>query len=321
MTNESRVPEYKDLDEAYLAELGRVLDVGVDVSPRELLTLERTDSVLRLRDPRARLIHTTARRWSLHYAIGEMLWHFSGSYDLAFISYYSDVWNRFTDDGRTIQGSCYGRKIFGALESGVSRWDSARRLLQADPDTRRCVITLYDPVELAGAAEAKDIPCCNMLQFLVRDGKLCLTVYMRSNDLMYGFVYDIFLFTMLQELMAVQLQLPIGWYQHVAGSLHIYNRDINWARRIANSLKPVGRPMPAMTNPDELPTVLKHEEFIRLADELDPTMKFNVSPFWDNILVALLFHKLRRLREYDEMMIAAKRLDGTCFESVISVFL
>lgn len=320
MRIDSPISQYMSLNGAYLSELRRVLATGQDVAPRELRTMERTDCTLRISDPRARLVNATARRWSLHYALGELLWHLSASNDLAFISYYSKVWKRFTEDGRTISGSCYGRKIFGQHGAKQSRWESAKRLLRADPDTRRCVITLYDADELSNADIAKDVPCCNMLQFLIREGRLCLTIFMRSNDLMFGFVYDVFLFTMLQEIMASQLGVPLGWYQHAAGSLHVYDRDRTWAGTVISEPTQPICPMPAMRHVDHLPAVIEYEKAIRLADELDPSMKFDVDPYWEEMLVALMFHKLRRLRQHNDMIIAARRLDGTCFEPVVSVF-
>ena len=74
-----------------------------------------------------------------------------------------------------------------------------------------------------------DLNCTVCLQFIVRDGKLYCTTYMRSNDLWLGFPYDVFQFTCIQIRMAMELGLDIGSYTHIAGSLHIYERDFEKA--------------------------------------------------------------------------------------------
>ena len=78
----------------------------------------------------------------------------------------------------------------------------------------------------------KDLNCTVCLQLFIRDCKLYMTTYMRSNDLWMGFPYDVFQFTCLQILMAMKLHVGIGTYTHVAGSLHLYERD--WQKGMKN---------------------------------------------------------------------------------------
>ena len=49
---------------------------------------------------------------------------------------------------------------------------------------------------------------------------------MRSNDLWTGFPYDVFQFTAMQILMSMELGLELGSYTHIAGSLHLYERNL-----------------------------------------------------------------------------------------------
>ena len=50
-----------------------------------------------------------------------------------------------------------------------------------------------------------------------------VSVYMRSNDLWYGFCNDQYQFASLQEMVADRLSIPTGWYYHHAHNLHLYN--------------------------------------------------------------------------------------------------
>ena len=72
----------------------------------------------------------------------------------------------------------------------------------------------------------KDLPCTISLQYLIREGALHCIVYMRSNDLWLGFPYDVFCFTAFQTKLAMELGVKLGTYTHIAGSLHLYERNL-----------------------------------------------------------------------------------------------
>jgi thymidylate synthase len=97
-------------------------------------------------------------------------------------------------------------------------------MLQKDSDTRQAVVALYRPNDCG--ISTKDMPCTLTLQFMIRNDKLNLIVNMRSNDLWFGGVYDIFCFTALQELMANELKVEVGLYYHHVGSFHLYEKNI-----------------------------------------------------------------------------------------------
>jgi thymidylate synthase len=154
--------------------------------------------------------------------------------------------------------------------------------------------------DLAEAVEAADVPCCTTLQFLLRDGRLNLITYMRSNDIFTGFGYDIFFFTMLQELLACELEVALGWYQHVVGSLHLYDQDRRRALAAIES-SPDLVVMPPMTNPADLKRVLHYEKEIRRGALLELAPRSDVSEYWQPFLGVLLFHRYRRTAEEGRM--------------------
>lgn len=255
-------PSFTNLDAVQRWALSAALETGLSSAPRGLPTRELLAQGFTLECPRRRRIMTPERRWSFPLAIGEFCWHASGSNDVSSIAYYAPRWQDFADDQKRIGGSCYGTRIFSAGDGSPSQWSSLLNLLIEDPTTRRAVLDLqsFGP---ALTNDAKDVSCTMGIQFFVRGGKLHAVVNMRSNDIIWGLPYDVFLFTMLQELLASTLLLELGSYCHFVGSLHLYERQMPLARRILAAPLPPESEMPPMEKPEQLSAFLDCEAAIR----------------------------------------------------------
>lgn len=185
---------------------------------------EVLNAVTVITDPTQNIIKSPIRHLPMRYAVGELLWYLSGSNRLDAISKYSSAWQSLSDNGYTVN-SAYGYRI--KSQFGFDQWEYVKGLLKKDHNTRQAVIHIKD----ANDEPTKDTPCTVSLQFLLRDNKLNLTVYMRSNDIWLGFPYDVFSFTCMQILMCNELNMEcdpfieLGEYTHIAGSLHLYKRD------------------------------------------------------------------------------------------------
>lgn len=195
---------------------------GTISSPRGHKIVELENVNIIIENPRARIISCPERQMSMAYAFGELAWYLSGRNDLKTMKYYSKFLENCSDDGETLN-SAYGFRIFtGRHEKiGFDQWDNCKRLLSEDNDTRQAVIHLHTPND----KKTKDEVCTLSLQFLIRDGKLNMITTMRSNDIVLGFTYDVFAFTMLQEMMADELNVELGYYCHNVGSMHLYLDD------------------------------------------------------------------------------------------------
>jgi thymidylate synthase len=71
-----------------------------------------------------------------------------------------------------------------------------------------------------------------MHQFRIRNNKLNMSVYMRSNDVWLGSAYDFFQFTRVQLAMCSVLGIEPGTYAHHVGSLHIYENNYEAADQL-----------------------------------------------------------------------------------------
>jgi len=273
-----------DLNAVQRWALASILSEGEHTAPRSQDTLELYPVGFELENPRARCVTNRRRRWNLPLAIGEFAWHVSGSNNLDFIAYYTDRWREFSDDGSTIRGSCYGHRLFGG---NPTRWSRMLQLLKADQNTRRAVF-LFGDADMAFDLNAKDVACATSIQFLLRSNQLHAFVTMRSNDVIWGLPYDVFLFTMLQELLAAELTVSLGKYYHFAASFHLYKRHIDLAREIVSVRDDTSPPMAPIAATEHLPLFLRCEESLRSGTPLTQLADLpNLAPYWRSLLEPL----------------------------------
>ena len=285
------IPTFDSMDESLLSVLRHLLRDGEEVAPRRIKTRELTGYTFRLSNPRARRIALPARAWKESLAVGEFCWHLAGSDSVDFVAYYAPVWQRFSEDGARITSSCYGRRIFGG--ASPTQWDRAHNALSYDAATRRAVLNLADAA--ANPVSAVDVSCITSIQFLLRDDRLDCITTMRSCDVIWGLCYDVYFCTMLQELMASRLGTEVGWYQHAAGSLHLYEHMMPMATEIvAEGLIARADPMPPLTMPESVPAFLAAEAALR-ERRPEATAKLQaLPPYWR--MLASPLEKLHRVR-------------------------
>ena len=104
-------------------------------------------------------------------------------------------------------------------------------LLKYDNDTRKAVLSIFNPTIDADHLDGKArIPCSMYYQFLIRNNgkgeKVCNIVYnQRSSDMVSHFGDDVYLAWKLMEYVANKVGVKPGYLYHQLGSLHAYQRD------------------------------------------------------------------------------------------------
>lgn len=204
--------EFDDVNQMYEYMVRLLLEQKSDHGTKEL-----TNVFLTINDVSEHII--TKRDISLSYLCGELLWYFSGSNDTEFISKFAKKWLEISDDGST-SNSAYGY-ILGT-KHGFNQLQKIFELLKKDKHSRRAVINFNIPN--ANVIETKDEICTIAVQFIIRNNKLHCTTMMRSNDIYTGMPYDIAFFVSLQKIMAFNLGVECGKYNHFVTSLHLYER-------------------------------------------------------------------------------------------------
>jgi thymidylate synthase len=266
---------------------------------------ESTNISFRILEPHDRIAYLRARRANIAFNFAESLWYLSGRDDLEMIGYYAPGLARFSADGITLTGTAYGPRLFGHTEpDGRSQFDRVLDLLR-DRDSKRATMMIMRPDELVDPANP-DVACTLGLQFMLRDGRLHLTTYMRGNDAMIGLLGDAFSFTFIQEFAARRLGVPVGSYTHHVGSMHINVFDVD---RVAAMLaeadeSPAGpfpvEEMPATSDAD-LALILLHEQALRTNQaQLTPDTAAQVplAGYWQKVL--LVFEAYRQITHTTE---------------------
>ena len=168
--------------------------------------------------PEENTIDVDYRKWSKEYADAEWQWYLSGNPSIdklgKIYGKIPPIWERMADAKREV------RSNYGWQWNREDQLDQVVQKLKDKPDTRHAVISIYDGKEID--QYTYDTPCTCAIHMQIVDGKLCMSVMMRSNDLWYGFCNDQYCFSELQKLVAKRLKLPLGWYYHLATNMHIY---------------------------------------------------------------------------------------------------
>jgi hypothetical protein len=237
---------------------------GVDVDPRSMPTIEVSPGIVIVRPDHIReRVHWNINRWENPiFGYVEGLFILQGYDFVDRYAWYAPQMLRFVDKGHDFLHGAYGPRLgthswfdfkeqefidfrnngvresrkFGSMRSysEKNQFIEITEKLRDDPDTRQAVMTIWNPQY--DTEKHNDILGTIVFHFLRRHDKLNMIVYMRSQDLMTGFLYDTLQFRWFQEILAGWLDIEVGKYTHIAGSMHLYSSDKIKARTIINNV-------------------------------------------------------------------------------------
>lgn len=244
--------------------------------------------------PRERVLLNSARDANPFFHLYESLWMLAGRNDVSSLKFYNGRMPEFSDNGHTFNGA-YGHRwryatrtapvTFidgyggGGHKERVDQLDVLVKHLQANPDSRRAVLQMWNVEDdLIRIDDSRDV-CCNLSVVF----KLCdepaeldpksavsqntapvppprrvldVMVFNRSNDLVWGMLgANVVQFSVLQEYVAARLGAGVGRYHHVTADLHAYLatwKPDAWlaAEDAHHGLTPENQPFPLVTNPE-----------------------------------------------------------------------
>lgn len=146
---------------------------------------------------------------------------------------YSDQWRagmkEFVERVKTDQefaneygdlGPVYGKqwRNFGGVDQLAQLMDDIRQ----NPDSRRLIVSAWNPPDLPVMVKSGLPPCHSLFQFYVAEGRLSCQLYQRSADVFLGVPFNIASYAALTMMIAQVAGLALGDFVHTFGDAHLY---------------------------------------------------------------------------------------------------
>jgi len=225
----------KTFADAYRQSLSDLMQSGQTCETRDTVSKELLNVSLVVEDPSKCMYKNKARSTQFKYIAAEFLWYYAGRNDVKFISKYAKFWEQIQNDNGTAN-SAYGNLIFKPKNTGgLTQYEWAISSLIKDKDSRQAILHFNLPEHQYRGN--KDFVCTMYGIFHIRENRLHFSVFMRSNDAIWGTPTDVAFFCSLQMQALVHLRefypdLELGTYTHHANSYHIYDRHFELVEKM-----------------------------------------------------------------------------------------
>ncbi len=138
-------------------------------------------------------------------------------------------------------GPVYGRQWRNF--EGVDQLQQLVEDIRSNPDSRRLIVSAWNPKDIPVMAKSGLPPCHSLFQFYVSEGKLSCQLYQRSADIFLGVPFNIASYALLTMMIAQVTSLGLGDYVHTFGDAHLYS---NHLEQVETQLARDTFPLPTM---------------------------------------------------------------------------
>lgn len=183
-----------------------------------------------IRNPLCVLVSSNAWPIDPFYLVGLAIWSLAGSNSLEWLTFYNERAVYYSDDGHTLCGAFGYRLRFG--QAGTDQIEAVLRRTTNDPGTRRAIGIIC--CEADNVHETREFPCALGAHYFLRDNRLHAVTYMRAQQALTLFPYDVFTFVTLQSYVAARLGVSVGSYYHVCGTYHIYDNEVDVVSKVSS---------------------------------------------------------------------------------------
>ncbi|PKK37318.1 thymidylate synthase [Siphonobacter sp. SORGH_AS_0500] len=180
--------------------------------------------------------------------IHELLWFLQGDTNIKYLKDNGvSIWDEWADTEGNL-GPVYGKqwRSWEAPDGRViDQITQAVNLLKKSPDSRRIIVSAWNPADLDGMALQ---PCHALFQFYVADNKLSCQLYQRSADVFLGVPFNIASYALLTMMIAQVTNLELGDFIWTGGDTHLY---LNHLEQVELQLSREPRALPTLRiNPE-----------------------------------------------------------------------
>lgn len=131
---------------------------------------------------------------------------------------------------------------------GVDQLADVIANIKQKPDSRRHIVSAWNPPDIPGMVKAGLPPCHTLFQFYVANGQLSCQLYQRSADVFLGVPFNIASYSLLTHMVAQVCGLGVGDFVHTYGDAHLYHNHLEQTNL---QLSRTIRPLPQLTlNPE-----------------------------------------------------------------------
>ncbi len=171
----------------------------------------------------------TTKKLHFKSIIHELLWFLRGESNIHYLREHGvTIWDEWADEAGEL-GPVYGvqwRSWPAPDGTTIDQIAGVVDQLRANPDSRRLIVSAWNPGELAQMALA---PCHALFQLYVNDGALSCQLYQRSADVFLGVPFNIASYSLLTLMMAQVTDLKPGEFIHTLGDAHLYLNHLEQA--------------------------------------------------------------------------------------------
>ena len=190
----------------------------------------------------------TTKKLHLKSIIYELLWFLNGDTNIKYLNENGvRIWDEWADKNGDL-GPVYGkqwRSWEGANGVVIDQISELIEQIKKTPDSRRLIVSAWNVGDLSKMAL---MPCHNMFQFYVADGKLSCQLYQRSADVFLGVPFNIASYALLTLMVAQVCGYEPGDFVHSFGDVHIYS---NHFEQVKEQLSRAPKALPEMhLNPE-----------------------------------------------------------------------
>ena len=273
--------------QAYLNLLQDTLDNGVEKSDR---TGTGTRSVFG-RQMRFNLQDgfplVTTKFVPLRLISTELIWFLNGDTNIKYLLEKNNhIWDEWAKENGDL-GPVYGAqwRTWSSYEpdpanpglfkkaQAIDQITQVMNQLKNDPDSRRIIVSAWNPAELPQMALA---PCHAFFQFYVANNTLSCQLYQRSADMFLGVPFNIASYSLLVHMMAQQLDMKVGEFVWTGGDVHIYSNHIE---QVKTQLSRAPYQLPTLTMKRKPNSIFEYHEddFALLGYQHHPAIKAPVA--------------------------------------------
>ncbi len=120
--------------------------------------------------------------------------------------------------------------------------------IKSNPDSRRLIVSAWNPKDIPVMVKSGLPPCHSLFQFYVTEGRLSCQLYQRSADVFLGVPFNIASYAILTLMIAQVTGLKPGDFVHTFGDAHLYSNHMD---QVEEQLSRTTFPLPTLKiNPE-----------------------------------------------------------------------